>query len=154
MFRFRFPRLLTLAAVCVVVLGIGIWLVPAWRYTGELHAALRQADRLIVRDNEYNGPETVDAQPVLFEVTSSAELKQILGQLEFQTNQFRSGCKCHGFPMLDWQKDGKRIAVTSVQHGKAIRWDGFEGDATLTEQSSRWLVSWLTSHGVPAERLR
>jgi len=66
---------------------------------------------------------------------------------------------CCGSPGIDWYKGGKRIALTSVQHGHAIRWRGFStmrilgfrvgyGDGPLTDESQVWLKDWFKSHGI------
>jgi hypothetical protein len=42
--------------------------------------------------------------------------------------------------------------LTSIQHRKALRWAGHQGDITLTPDSSAWLDRWLSSHSVSIDR--
>ena len=83
---------------------------------------------------------------VLFKVTDPSEIKDVLANLECTT--VTDQCRCCGFPGIDWYEGGQRIALTSVQHGKAIRWDGSKYDLRLSVKSGRWLVRWLVAHGV------
>jgi hypothetical protein len=55
---------------------------------------------------------------------------------------------CCGYPAIDWYKGDYRLALTSVQHGGAIRWRDFPGDASLTKESSEWLIDWFLEHGI------
>ena len=66
----------------------------------------------------------------------------------FQSGQERSLCACSGYPGMDWYRGKQRIALTSIQHGRAVRWEGFQGDAQLTQESGAWLVRWLVQHEV------
>ena len=54
---------------------------------------------------------------------------------------------------MDWYCGQARVALTSVQHWKAIRWQEFKGDARLTAESSQWLKEWLNAHGVTSDSL-
>jgi cytolysin (calcineurin-like family phosphatase) len=63
-------------------------------------------------------------------------------------------CPCNGYPRIDWYRGKERLAIVSVQHCKAIRWKGFQADATLTSKSSQWLQEWLADHGVDREKMK
>lgn len=119
-----------------------------WSCQGELHRAIAAADRVVVRDGGFDGPRPADQQKVLFRIAKPAELREIYDNLQFVPDQERHRCNCCGYPGIDWYKGKQRLALTSVQHGAAIRWEGFPGDARLTEASSAWLKRWLIDHGV------
>jgi hypothetical protein len=46
------------------------------------------------------------------------------------------------------------LAFVALQHGKAIRWAEFDGDARLTRRSGQWIAQWLVGHGVPKSKLQ
>jgi hypothetical protein len=41
------------------------------------------------------------------------------------------------------------VALTSIKHGEAIRWRGFECDEPLTQRSANWLKEFLGENKVP-----
>ena len=114
----------------------------------EFHTLIGQADRLVVRDGGYNCCGPVDEQAVLLIVTNRQVLGELNRLIQFATNQTRSACICCGFPGLDWYCGERRIALTSLKHGQALRWEGFRGDAELTPASSLGVVEWLAQHGI------
>jgi uncharacterized protein (UPF0248 family) len=141
-----------LLAVTAVLSGCGER--PGWEYRGEFHQAIAQADRIIVRDGGFQEVAGPRGDRVVFELTAAAEIKEVLEKLQFEKRQEISVCPCSGFPRLEWYQGKKRVAVTSIQHGRAVRWKGFLGDAQLTEQSAAWLVSWLSGHGVDENKMK
>lgn len=58
---------------------------------------------------------------------------------------------CCGYPGIDWWKGGERVALTSVQHGLALRWGFFSDDYPFTDESSKALVQWLKDRGISAD---
>ncbi|MCL4853625.1 MAG: hypothetical protein KJZ78_19900 [Bryobacteraceae bacterium] len=123
-----------------------------WTYHGEFHEAVATTDRIVVRDGGYNCcGNLVDQQDILFVVEDASEIREILDNLQFSESQTRMGCMCCGYPGIDFYIGKDRVALTAVQHGKAIRWKGCPGDIRLTNDSSRWLVEWLAAHGVQEE---
>ena len=125
-----------------------------WTYEGEFHKSISAADRIVIRDGGFNYGEPFDGQRVLFEVSDPLEIKGVYGHIKFKSPQILGACLCCGHPGIDWYRGQKRVASTSVQHGLALRWDGFPGpvnkygDAQLTDDSAEWLVTWLAKHGV------
>jgi hypothetical protein len=133
------------------------------RYDVPFHPAIAKADKVVVRDGGFDCCGKVDGDKILFTVTDPEEVKQVAAHLEFQsvttTNSLYESCMCCGSPGIDWYRDGRRIALTAVQHGHGIRWRGFAtsrilgiqigyGDGPLTKGSADWLVGWLAEHGV------
>jgi hypothetical protein len=106
--------------------------------------ATATADRIVVRDGGFDCCGPVDDESVLFEVTDPSEIKAVLANIEFTGTQFP--CNCCGFPGIDWYRGKERLALTAVQHGKAIRWR--YADLRLSEKSREWIVRWLVGHGV------
>lgn len=148
--------------VCVVLLASLVWAAACteatpsdeWTDHGEFQKTISTADAIVVRDGGFNWCHSVDGQKVLFRVTNAREIKEVAEHIKFRSPQALGGCMCSGFPGIDWYKDGKRIALTSVQHGIALRWKGFPGwkglpgDAHFTQESGKWVVTWLAKHGV------
>ena len=87
-------------------------------------------------------------------VNGETYVRDVAEHLRFQETQPKKSCDCYGYPGIDWYQKKQRIALTSVQHCKALRWKQFPSDAVLTEASGQWLKQWLTEHGVSEDRLR
>jgi hypothetical protein len=127
---------------------------PHWAYRGDFHRAIAAADRIVVRDGGFNGPRPAGKQKVLFQLVQPAEVRLVFDKLQFENDQATRSCPCFGYPGVDWYRKNERLAVTSIQHGLAVRWKEFPGDAALTKESSEWLQQWLTAHGIPQEKLK
>ena len=122
-----------------------------WNYDGSFHRRIAQADRIVIRDGGFNCCHSVKGQKALLEITDPEAVGDFNRHLEFKAHQPWNCCMCCGYPGIDWYRGRKRIALTSVQHGRAMRWDGFPGDAALTEPSSAWLVDWFLMHGIAGQ---
>jgi hypothetical protein len=101
-----------------------------------------------VRDDGFVSPRPIEQRGVLFTVTDPMELRQLVEKIQFQKAQNTNSCACLGYPGIDWYRGQERIAATSVQHGRAVRWKDFPADALLTEESAAWLRQWLMGHGI------
>ena len=154
--RERRPDVMCLKIPCVVVVAFLVWAIACteatssdqWTDRGEFQNTISAADAIVVRDGGFNCCQSVDGQKVLFRVTDAHEIKEVAEHIKFQSPQVLDGCMCCGYPGIDWYKDGIRVALTSVQHGIALRWKGFPGDAQFTQESAKWIVTWLAKHGV------
>jgi hypothetical protein len=138
-------------AVPILLVVWAAWPVPA-TYVAGFDGTVASADRIVVRDGGYNCCGPVDDDAVLFAVTDRSEIESLLANLKF-TGETRP-CMCCGFPGIDWYNDGKRIALTAVQHGGAIRWDGCKHDLCLSGKSQDYLVQWLVGHGVNEKEIK
>jgi hypothetical protein len=127
----------------VILLGFAI-LHSSMEMLSELSSAISTADRIVVRDGGFDCCGPVDDEAVLFEVTDPAEIKEVRAHIDFTGTVYP--CNCCGFPGIDWYCGKERLALTAVQHERAIRW-GYE-DFSLSDQSRQWLVGWLVQHGV------
>jgi hypothetical protein len=140
-------------AVAIASLAGGCSGRPTFTYQGEFHDAVAKADRVVVRDGGFDFDGATDHSAVLFEVTDSGEIAALCENLQFKSKQKRSTCYCAGYPRVDWYGGREQLAITSIQHGRAVRWEGFQGDADLTQESGAWLVEWLVEHGVERDKL-
>lgn len=121
-----------------------------WTNTGAFARLIAGADRIVVRDGGFNCCGPVDDQKQLVVLTNVQSIVEFGKRIEFvETQKGLGGCLCCGYPGIDWYKGTNRLALTAVQHGSALRWKDFPGDAQLTPESSRALAKWLLEHGVP-----
>jgi len=127
---------------------------PPWTYGGEFHRTIARADRIVVRDGGFDGPRPVHQQKVLFQIAKPAHIRLVYDHLKFEVNQVTRSCACCGYPGIDWYRGKQGLAMTSVQHCRAIRWKDFPGDAALTKESGAWLKRWLMDHGIKENMLR
>ena len=112
-------------------------------------AAISNADRVVVRNGGYNCcNKDVDNDNVVLTITNAADIAAFNRMFQLK-DKGNSGCFCCGFPGVDWWRAGQRVALTGVQHGKAIRWRGFSfGDRLFTDESARELGNWLSRHSL------
>lgn len=146
-------KYITVPAVTIALVAGACSRRPTWTYESQFHDAVALADRVVVRDGGFDFDGNTENPPVLFELTDPGEIKELCEGLAFESGQERSSCQCNGYPRVDWYRGGEQIATTSIQHGRAIRWIEFQGDAQLTEESAAWLVPWLVQHGVDQARM-
>ncbi len=143
-----------LGIVVLLLSGCGCGRHPGWTYRGQLHGMIAKADRVVVLDAGFDCYGRDSKAKPLFELSDPDEIREFAEHLEFKKGQTLATCRCNGYPRVDWYQGKQRLATVSVQHGQAIRWKGFQADAKLTSSSSRWLVQWLTDHGVDAEKMK
>lgn len=128
--------LLAMASACMAVTHT-----DQWTYHGEFHNAISGADHIV-------GRSTIDPEKVFFEITDPREIKEIAQHIQFESPQVLSACMCSGYPVVDWYKGQKKLAVASIQHGVALRWGCIHGDPRFTHDSAAWIVTWLAKHGI------
>ena len=121
------------------------------RYQWRFDAVAAWADRIVVRDGGFDCCVLVDDQRILFEVTDVQELEEVRKHIQLVPETPDTACMCCGYPGMDWYRGPRRLALTGLQHGAAIRWRGFPMDARLTKASAEWMVTWLVRHGVSTE---
>lgn len=137
-----------------------------YRYDGSFHRTIARADRIVVRAGGFDCCGSVKDDSALFSLTDPSAVAEVAAHIQFEpltiTNSFLESCLCCGYPGIDWYRGKKRIALTGMQHGRAIRWKGFttahlfglaigHGDLPLTTESQRWLKNWFEAHGVPSK---
>lgn len=168
----------TLAACVLVAIGVVAAVKPEnciralihhrpIQYDQPFGPAISGANRIIVRADGFDCCGPIDETNILFVVTNSEEIADVANHIRFEsrttTNSLMETCMCCGAPGIDWYEGNKRIALTAVQHGHALRWRGFStirilgfragyGDGPLTQDSQTWLKDWLMSHGVGIQR--
>ncbi|XOF33997.1 MAG: hypothetical protein ACL93V_01470 [Candidatus Electrothrix sp. YB6] len=136
------------------------------QYDRSFESVIAEADRIVVRGDGFDCCGPVDETAVLFIVTEPEEIADVARHIRFvprtTTNSLSETCMCCGGPGIDWYKGEKRVALTAMQHGHAIRWRGFStmriigfrigyGDGPLTEESQAWLKGWFRLHDVEVE---
>ena len=137
-----------LIGVAVPVVAVLLCAAPAAWAAHRLHATISRADRIEIRDGGFDCHWQSHSQRALVVVTNAAEISAFNRMIRFEGRASLVGCRCCGYPGIDWWRDGKRVALTSLQHGSAIRWDGFTGDRPLTKSAAKELRRWLEEHGV------
>ncbi len=117
--------------------------------TNRFATLIAGADRIVVRKGGYIcHSKNVDEQPIAATITNAAEIAAFNRSLRFYRNYPGLSCWCCGYPGIDWWSGDRRIVLSSVQHGRALRWEGFSGDMPLVKDSSIKLQSWLQNHGI------
>jgi len=57
-------------------------------------------------------------------------------------------CSCDEGPKFDSYRDGELVATLGLAHEKFLHWyDGWPGDALLTEESMAFFSDWLAERG-------
>ena len=106
-------------------------------------SAIRDADRIVVRDGGCGA--NLDKEPALYVITNKAEIAAFNGMFKFAS--VHSSCKCCGYPGIDWWKGDKRIALTAIHHGQALRWrGGLPGNVRFTRSSAQRICDWFKEH--------
>ena len=113
---------------------------------------IAEADRIVVRDGGFDccvSEEAIDRQPTLAVLTNAADVAAFTAMIQFEDDPGGGQCMCCGHPGIDWWKGSERLALTSVQHGQALRWHTFSDDYLFTAESAESLARWFESRGIP-----
>lgn len=110
-----------------------------FKYYDSLKTALGEADTLKVRTF---GPRSKK----ILELTSSAEIKELIDNMKVIDPKTMFSCACAGDPFFDFYKNGKLIETVSFHHGHSLRWK-WGSDAALEEPSAEYLCNFLAKHG-------
>lgn len=116
-------------------------------WTRHLHAAVRGADRVLVRTGGtcHRHPEN---ERILLETTDKTEIEAITSRLRVRRSWSWMHCMCCGTPTIEFYKGDKLLAMIGVHHGESLRWPGvWSRDAMLTAESRDQLNRWLQSIG-------
>ncbi len=129
----------------------GWWIVYASGIFGYVHyirfgAAIRDADRIVIRDGGGGCcGANPDKEPALYVITNKAEMAKFNSMFKFAGVNPR--CMCCGYPGVDWWKGDKRLVLTAIHHGRALRWSGFGGvDVRFMPESARRIRDWFKEH--------
>ncbi len=125
--------------------------------------AVAGADRIVIRKGGFDCCESVDQDTVLATIKGVEQVRAIASRFKYAPDEVANSrelamCMCCGYPGIDWYRGNKRVALTSVHHGKSLRWKGFSttrvlgvtvdyGDAPMTADTRTWLQAWLIEHG-------
>ena len=111
--------------------------------------AIKNADRIVIRDGGYNCCiKDVDAQPQLYVITNAAEIAAFNRLFKFRP-ELPDDCSCCGYPGIDWWQGEKKLALTAVKHGHALKWKEFHGAMTFSNWSDHHLHQWFADHAIP-----
>jgi hypothetical protein len=83
--------------------------------------------------------------PILLEVSDAEEIDRMKGHLDIDEVGPFGHCMCLGWPTLELFAGERRKVVIGLQHGQAIRWHGWNGDAPLANPGG--LLEWMASLG-------
>ena len=101
---------------------VGLWLYFAVLAYMSFRSAVKDADRVVIRDGGGLCHSDPDKEPVLFEITDKAEIAAFNDMFEFTGRTVP--CMCCGYPGVDWWRGDKRVAVSAIHHGSALRVEG------------------------------
>ena len=107
------------------------------------------ANRIVIRDGGFDccvPIEAIDKERVFAVITNAVEIAAFTSMIQFEDGPMDPPCMCCGYPGIDWWKGGKRVALTALQHGEALRWRAFSGDCPFTKESSQALARWFKEH--------
>ena len=79
-------------------------------------SAIKDADRIVIRDGGGLCHSKPDNEPEIFEITKKAEIAAFNDMFKFSGQTMP--CMCCGYPGIDWWRDGKRVVVSAVHHGQ------------------------------------
>ena len=97
------------------------------------------ADRIVIREG---WPDKY-----LLVITNAAEIAEFNALFGFKAED-GGRCRCLGYPGIGWYHKGNPVALTSMHHGRKLRWDGFKGhgDCLFTDESKAKLADWFRVH--------
>ena len=118
---------------------------PLKEQVAKFKQLISQADRIVIRAGGFDCCENtkIDEQKIILEIKELDKVQEFSKNINLKTDEEGGLCDCCGFPGVDWYKGDKRIVLTSIKHGHAIRWKGFEEDISFTVESENWVKAWL-----------
>lgn len=150
---------LTVSAVVVILVlalaGGGIWMIknhPDWVIADQpltIEAAgfdklSGKCNKIVIRDGGFGCCYRTDDDPVLAQITDPVAIREFFDNIKFAGTEIQERqCECCGHPGIDFYHNAKLLAVTSVQHGKYLRWSGF------SLRRLRWINLQVSFNDVP-----
>lgn len=135
------------AALHLVMVALWLYLATGFfgiTFNSSFEAAVQGADRVVVRDGGGLCHSDPDKEPSLFEITNKVEIAAFNEMFKFARREM--SCKCCGYPIIDWWRDGQRIAVAGIHHKRKLRMNGISGDLRFTAESKHRIQEWLETH--------
>jgi hypothetical protein len=117
-----------------------------------LAKSLEKADRVLVRKNA--PPSTNEDDPEkIHESQDPAEIQELIKNTTVEEAPY-GYCMCGGDSVFNYYQGNKLIVTLGFHHGRSLRWSGgaWPEDASLTEESSKYLVEWLAMRGYDAPK--
>lgn len=143
----RVHRVARCGCAAFVLLAVGFllyFLLCSLTLNMQFRAMVRDADRVIIRDGGGLCHSDPDREPSLYEITNKTEIAEFNQMFRFFSQKMR--CRCCGYPGVDWWRNGKRIAVSAIHHGIALRIEGKSFDWHLSPRSQKRIKEWLRTH--------
>jgi len=138
--------------IVALIIITASWLYVPRNPTPVFAQAVKNSERIVIRDGGFDCCEKdIDSQQILHEITDPVRIADFNANIVFRrsiSSKSLGRCSCCGYPGIDWYQDGKRILLTSVQHGKALRWSEFDTDEYLTDKSAARLNQFFSTHGI------
>lgn len=125
--------------------------IPLFSETARFAEAVKDADRVVIRNIMRTGPEDYDQAPVLVTLTDSAEIAAFRASFRFQDKGKFFDCFCSGNPLIEWWRGDVRLARTAIHHLKGLKWDRFYGAAYFTPEAQAELRAWFDAHQIECE---
>ena len=89
-----------------------------------------------------------DPEAVLFRLDGVAHVTAVLDAIDIDDARSGDHCLCTGYPVVQFlDGSGQAVVTLGCHHGRALRWQAWQGDATLTERSAGELCEWFAGHG-------
>ena len=144
----RFQTLVCFFALVHLAI-VGLWLHFILGYFGimmnaRFAAMVKDADRIVIRDGGGLCHSKLDMEPSLYEITNKTEIAEFNSMFQFSGTSLP--CMCCGYPGVDWWRDGKRIVVSALHHGRALRVEGKGYNWRLATSSRQHIDKWLKEH--------
>jgi len=123
------------------------------RWTGSLRRAVRETTRLHIRSGG-TCHRAIEQEQTLAEITDAGEINRFIHGIVISGWRSGGACECCGDPTFEFYAGDRLLAMVGYHHTERLRWaDGkWTGDGRLTAASRRFLISWLSQHGVDGPR--
>lgn len=117
-----------------------------------LDYCIKGADKVVVRSGGMCH-RNAEREKVLFTLTDEQAIRELRDNIKLKGGQFGkiSRCMCWGGPTFEFYQGDKLLTSVSNQHGAALRWAGWSGDAHLTPESSQYLKTLFQTHGLSGQ---
>ena len=145
--KVRVHRVARCGCAALILLAVGFllyFLLYSFTLNMRFRAMVRDADRVVIRDGGGLCHSDPDKEPSLYEITNKTEIAEFNRMFRFSSQTML--CFCCGYPGVDWWRDGKRIAVSAIHHGIALRIEGKSFAWHLSPRSQKRIKEWLRTH--------
>ena len=113
-----------------------------------LAVVLSTADKLRARTGGVCHRQEAE-EKTIYETQEAALIAEVAAHFQVADSSSGGHCMCCGDPTFEFYRSGELVATLGFHHGRSLRWaDGvWPGDGMLLNDSARFLIDWLASHG-------